>query len=565
MPDQTTPASQGGSNPRNNPRQHKRPVRRHSSGAVHGGSADASLGATVASSPVVAGGTRPSAPVSVPGAQGTGGQSAASQEAAARAAYERYVAATGRPHPQAATQSHGAAAGHPAASQAPHAGHPQHPSQPTVAPGSYAGYVQPGVGNPRVAPAQKMKGQMSAYSDVSRYKKRGKKKASRIGIVAAVVILAAIGVGAFLYLNPPTFNITVNGMTRTVDQGATVADLVAEGVVSPHPGNLLDVEGAVIEEGGGKPFDGTINGNAFEDTSTELHKGDTVQISDGSDVTEDYDVVTSEVQPGQRELGEGAIHVYVPGEAGQIEQRTGKVSGKTIEGEVKPVQDAIFFQYNASPDEKVLALTFDDGPWPTTTELLDVLKEYDVKATFFTIGEQIADYPEAIQREVAEGHQICTHTWDHAAGSGRGVDLTRMSAEEQVEEVQKGIQAIADATGAEASTIIRAPGGNYHDEIIWTLAPYVTGEMGWNVDTEDWRRPGADAIAERIMSAKSGDIVLMHDGGGKRNQTIEALKIALPYLKEQGFKFVTIDELLAYDDAKELANAAAAAADGTAS
>ena len=73
------------------------------------------------------------------------------------------------------------------------------------------------------------------------------------------------------------------------------------------------------------------------------------------------------------------------------------------------------------------------------------------------------------------------------------------------------------------------------------------------MDTEDWRRPGVDAIAQRIESAKSGDIILMHDGGGPRSQTIEALRIALPYLREQGFKFVTIDELLAYDDAKAIA------------
>ena len=78
------------------------------------------------------------------------------------------------------------------------------------------------------------------------------------------------------------------------------------------------------------------------------------------------------------------------------------------------------------------------------------------------------------------------------------------------------------------------------------------------MDTEDWRRPGADAIAERLLSAKPGDVVLMHDGGGDRSQTIEALKIALPQLRAEGYKFVTIDQLLAYDDAKALAQELAA-------
>ena len=88
------------------------------------------------------------------------------------------------------------------------------------------------------------------------------------------------------------------------------------------------------------------------------------------------------------------------------------------------------------------------------------------------------------------------------------------------------------------------------------------GEIGWNVDTEDWRRPGAEAIAQRLLSVKPGDVVLMHDGGGDRSQTIEALKIALPQLVEEGYKFVTIDQLIAYDDvealAKDLQDAAAA-------
>ena len=138
--------------------------------------------------------------------------------------------------------------------------------------------------------------------------------------------------------------------------------------------------------------------------------------------------------------------------------------------------------------------------------------------------------------------------------------MTRQSPEKQIEEVQQGQQTITDATGKEASKVFRSPGGNYHDDIIWNLQPYVTAEIGWNIDTEDWQRPGAEAIAEAIMSAKSGDIILMHDGGGPRTQTIDALRIALPYLKEKGFKFVTIDELLAYDDVKALADAAEEAA-----
>ena len=144
------------------------------------------------------------------------------------------------------------------------------------------------------------------------------------------------------------------------------------------------------------------------------------------------------------------------------------------------------------------------------------------------------------------GCQVCTHTWDHADGSGGGVDITRMSAQEQVEEVTKGYKAIKEATGEEPKHILRAPGGNFHDDAITNLWDYVDAEIGWDVDTEDWQKPGADVIAERIMSASSGNVILMHDGGGDRDQTVEALRTALPKLKSQGYKFVTISELLDY-------------------
>ena len=142
-------------------------------------------------------------------------------------------------------------------------------------------------------------------------------------------------------------------------------------------------------------------------------------------------------------------------------------------------------------------------------------------ATFFTIGEQISDktdYVETIQRMAAEGHQIGTHSYDHAATGGNGVDMTPKPGKADRGGAD-GPQAIATRR-AEASKVFRSPGGNFHDEIIWNLQPYITSEIGWNVDTEDWRRPGADAIAERLLSAKPGDVVLMHDGGGDRSQTI---------------------------------------------
>ena len=370
----------------------------------------------------------------------------------------------------------------------------------------------------------------------------------------AVVAVVAIGFAAFSIISPAEFKITLNGQETTMHRGDTIETILEQKLAQPEPGDFIAVDGSVLEEGSGDKFDLLINEQDVSDASTRVYKNDVVVISDGANIMEEYDAETIEVAPERTEEGWGAIHVYVTGESGIIERRTGKTSGIKHDETIKSVIDESYIQYNADiSDAKVIALTFDDGPWPEyTDEILNILDEHDAKATFFTIGDQISNHTSTVARMSDAGHQICTHTWDHASGSGQGVNLTFMTSAEQIEQVTKGYEAIEAVTGNDASRVIRAPGGNYSGSIIWTLAKYVSAEIGWNVDTEDWRTPGADVIAERIMSAESGEIVLMHDGGGDRSQTVEALRTALPYLKEQGYTFITIDELLAYNNPIEM-------------
>ena len=390
----------------------------------------------------------------------------------------------------------------------------------------------------------------AAYNDMSRYraKRRTKKPVSKAAIVIAVVIVAVIGVGAWFYMNPPTFNATINGMEVTLNRGTTLNDLITDEVVAPQAGDLLAVDGSVLEVGGGDAFSAQVNDSTTNDGGTVLHKDDVVTVSNGADTTEPTTQTTVEVPAEYESGGVGAVHSYFSGQNGTSNRLTGTISGLTVDEVVTPPVNGGFKKYNVDTNgEKVIALTFDDGPWQgTTSQILDILKQNNAKATFFTIGNQIEGNEDVVKQAADAGHQICTHSWDHADGSGQGVNLTYMTPEEQISEIQKGYDAITQATGQTASTVIRAPGGNYYGDIIDTLQPYVTAEIGWNIDTEDWRRPGASTIAERIKSVQPGEIILMHDGGGDRSQTVEALKTALPYLNEQGYKFVTIDELLKY-------------------
>lgn len=390
--------------------------------------------------------------------------------------------------------------------------------------------------------------------------KRRRSPLAKIGcaVAALLVVLVVAPTVYYALTTPASFNITLNGETKTVERFDSVDSLMKDGSITSRPGDYLAVDGSVIEAGGGEKSRITVNDKNARATFWPLHQGDAVVVEDGADVTEDYTSEEITSNPEGVETGWGAIHAYVDGKPRVAELRTGKESGRTAEVEIQAAIDSSYVKYNAQVgDDKVVALTFDDGPWPETTEqVLDVLDQYGAKATFFTIGDQVADHSDLVKRAFDAGHQICTHSWDHAAGSGNGVDLTRMSAEEQIAEVTKGYEAIEAVTGTTASHVFRAPGGNFTGSIVWTLRDYVDAEIGWNVDTEDWRRPGAETIANRIMSAKSGEIVLMHDGGGDRTQTVEALRIALPYLKEQGFHFVTMDELLAYNSPADTLGAA---------
>ena len=375
-------------------------------------------------------------------------------------------------------------------------------------------------------------------------------------ILALLAVFAVIAVVALLVLHPWKYDITVNGEKVTVKRNATIADVLEAGAANPVPGNLMAVDGSLAKEGGGDVFAGTVNGKATNDPETVLPKGAVVEIGDGADTTESFQSAEETIPHGEHawdtEMGSywnGSLHVYEKGEDGLKVTKTGDVSGITVTEQTKDPVDAGYTIYTANPGEdKVIAFTFDDGPWgDTTDQILDVLEQYNAKATFFTIGNQIPYHPDQVRRAHDLGCQICTHTYDHADGSGQGVNLTFMSAEEQIAEVTQGYAAIKDALGEEPSHVLRAPGGNYYGSIISTLEPYVDAEVGWDVDTEDWRLPGADAIYEAIMSARSGQVILMHDGGGDRSQTVEAVKRAVPELVEQGYRLVTVDELLAYD------------------
>jgi peptidoglycan-N-acetylglucosamine deacetylase len=179
----------------------------------------------------------------------------------------------------------------------------------------------------------------------------------------------------------------------------------------------------------------------------------------------------------------------------------------------------------------VVYLTFDDGPAPAwTPRVLELLARYRARATFFVLGRSAAAHPELVRQEFVAGHGVGNHTWSHRRLTGlRGAQLAA--------EVSATSAAIQRITGAPVRCL-RPPFAAVDAASADRVRALGLRLVLWDVDPDDWLRPGARTIAGRVLGrVRSGDVVLMHDGGGDRSQTMAALEQVLATLSARGFRF----------------------------
>lgn len=197
--------------------------------------------------------------------------------------------------------------------------------------------------------------------------------------------------------------------------------------------------------------------------------------------------------------------------------------------------------YNAvNTSRPFVALTFDDGPHPQLTpQLLDVLRNEGVRATFYVIGRNVETYPEIARRIVAEGHEIANHSWSHPT-------LTAISAARLEKEMTSTTEVIQRVTGR-TPTNMRPPYGAVNERVRQSMfKDHGFDVIMWSVDPLDWRRPGAEVVRQRLVDgAKPGGILLAHD---IHPGTIEAMPGTIRDLKAKGFGFATVSQLLALQD-----------------
>lgn len=197
-------------------------------------------------------------------------------------------------------------------------------------------------------------------------------------------------------------------------------------------------------------------------------------------------------------------------------------------------------------EEKIIALTFDDGPDEDyTPQILDILKKYNVKATFFVVGQKVGWNPEIVKREFEEGHEIGNHTFSH-------INVCHRSYNEIYTEINNTQDAIKKVIGKEPE-IFRPPYRAINKEMCSIVKEKNMNIILWsNLDPRDWSNPGVYYIVNIIMNkVQNGNIILLHDYNNARkttSQTIQALDIVIPKLKEKGYKFVTISQLVDHID-----------------
>jgi peptidoglycan/xylan/chitin deacetylase (PgdA/CDA1 family) len=204
----------------------------------------------------------------------------------------------------------------------------------------------------------------------------------------------------------------------------------------------------------------------------------------------------------------------------------------------KVFQGQTIYAANLKPSDKVVALTFDDGPGPkNTAQILEILHKNNIKATFFMVGEMVQYHPQVAKQVVAGGHVLGNHTWHHW--------YHRMDTATAASEINRTADIIYKTTGVKTN-LFRPPGGFLNNGLVAYAKNQKYAVMMWSAESGDSQRRGqAPTLVNNVLKrTKPGGIVLLHDGGGNRSRTVKALPDIITGLKAQGYQFVTIPQLL---------------------
>jgi peptidoglycan/xylan/chitin deacetylase (PgdA/CDA1 family) len=344
----------------------------------------------------------------------------------------------------------------------------------------------------------------------------------RAGVLGLALLVPLITAGD-LHDLPPPIGVRVLGQQEWLPRDITLGRVIIQFGLHPRSGNLLDVQGEVLRA---DAFPGRVlrNGEAAGGRSS-LQDGDRITIRNEHDRTEP---TIREVVPVASGVTSNPQFYLESGTGKQVIVK-GKISGK--------VKSSTFVAIGEVETPQAVALTFDDGPSLVgdTTRILAILKRFNVRATFFTVGTDVNYQPDILRAEVAAGMVIGNHTLTHPEPFG---DLSHGELMHQMRGQSRLIRKI---TG-ETPRLFRPPGGAYSDEIIGVAKKLGMRVVLWSVDPEDWR-PGvtaADITSNVLGNVRAGSIVILHDGGGYQDQTIAALPGIIRGIRAMGLDLLPV-------------------------
>jgi len=356
--------------------------------------------------------------------------------------------------------------------------------------------------------------------------------------LSAVVTALLLALLAFLLLPTGSVNqrslISVNGALYLIPASTQVSEIEAVTTLLARPGSSLDLTGDVTALAGGAGADRSLDGGVLT-RDAGLADGSRILVRHGEHRLEGIARKTSAIAFDTTVEGQGPfVSLDHAGEPGLREEFKGTSSHKQAAAFVLSTpQDALVVRGgSAKPGQKLAALTFDDGPGTSTQAVLDALAGKHVPATFFVLGGCAAGNREMIQKIKDAGHEVENHTWGHPI-------LTEVSEDTVRKEIARTDSVIGGCR------YLRPPYGIYDAKVA-----SIAGDMGlkivlWTVDTLDWKFPDPEQILSRVKAqTKPGAIILMHDGGKDRSQTVAAIPRVVDWLFANGYTLTTVDGLL---------------------
>lgn len=345
----------------------------------------------------------------------------------------------------------------------------------------------------------------------------------RLGVIVPLSLSLPLATGTRLSDLRPMITIIVDDRRVDVAPGITFSGMVSREHLAPEAGDLLDVEGDVLRDGA-YPGRVLMNGER-PDGDPRLFDGWTIDVQNGRNRTED---LTTKVIP----IPAGTIsnpQFLLGTQPGEQVITKGAISDKVVSSVFRPT----------GPADRPLevALTFDDGPWPDSTEqIVSILKKHRVKATFFVVGTVAQARPELIKKEVRAGMDVENHSWSHPTSFA---DLPPKRIRQEIKKCRDYLKDFGVT-----SRLFRPPGGSYSDRVVRIAKKLGARLVVWDVDPRDW---ADDATAKRIArsvldSVRPGSIVLLHDGGGDQSATVDALPRIIRGIKKMGLGFTTVSE-----------------------